>query len=80
MNDGITTPPLTAGLPLVPGPDGQPYLDCASVVTLLRAIAETCEKSVEDADDAGAFAHAVHLEADALDARAIDRTLHRETP
>ncbi|MFD9630105.1 hypothetical protein [Streptomyces violascens] len=78
MNDGINTPPITASLPLVTGPDGQPYLGCDAVVSLLRAIADTCSKTVHDVDDAGAFADAVHLEADALDVRAIAHTQDRE--
>ncbi|MDR3080968.1 MAG: hypothetical protein LBV60_08570 [Streptomyces sp.] len=80
MSDGITTPPVTTGLPLVTGADGQPYLGCDAVVSLLRAIADTCDNSVHGAGDAGAFAAAIHREADALDARAIAHTVPKDVP
>lgn len=71
--------PTVTGIPIVTGPDGQPYMDCDAGVALLRALAEACRTNVNDAADAGDFGAAVDIEADALAVRAIAHTTTEES-
>jgi hypothetical protein len=66
--------PTVTSIPIVTGTDGQPYMGCDAVVALLRAVAEACRGNVHDDADAGDFAAAVDIEADALAVRAIAHT------
>ncbi|MFD9072841.1 hypothetical protein [Streptomyces lasiicapitis] len=68
--------PVTSGLPIYTGSNGQAYLACDTVTALLRAIAGACLGNVHHEESAEAFAAAVEQEADNLECRAIARTRH----
>jgi len=72
---GEPLPHAADKVPIVTANDGQPYMSCEAVLTLLRAIAESCRNLADDpACDLHTARVAIDVEADALEARAIGHT------
>ncbi|MEU5900582.1 hypothetical protein [Streptomyces venezuelae] len=72
----MTAPPSHAdSVPIVTASNGQPFMPCDAVLTLLRAVAESCRNLSDDPDcDLHSAGAAIDIEADALEARAIAAT------
>jgi hypothetical protein len=72
---GAPLPHAADRLPIVTASNGQPFMPCDAVLALLRAIAEACRNLADDPDcDLPGAGEAIDIEADALEARAIDHT------
>jgi hypothetical protein len=75
VSDEKPTEPAGDRIPMVTGPDGQPYVAAEFVIRLLRAIADGCRNRVDDPTcNLRTAGTVIDLEADAIACEAIMQT------
>ncbi|MFJ8929282.1 hypothetical protein ACIRLA_22155 [Streptomyces sp. NPDC102364] len=75
MSDNEDVQPASRHLSIATASDGQAYVLASDIVTLLRAIADSCRNLADEPEcDLRSAAGAIDYEADNIDCMAIERT------